>query len=191
MSSVKRSIAQRNNNVTQIVPAIVTVVNTNTPLGDISGASIYRLSLPNVQNVGGIYYVDLSGVDLSGNLLNIAGTFNDKANLIMFSVDVPFPASYTPGLEFTLFFKNPPFQRVYDQGLGPIPLLTLGIVREGIPIPYIVSPPVPWLISENISLDQSLTFKSDGSNYNVVASGPAGWYGTVVLAYLLNAYGPP
>jgi hypothetical protein len=126
-------------------------------------------------------------VDLSGNLLNIDGTFASKANMVRFSVNFPSPASYTPGLECTLFFKNPPFNRTT---VGP-PLLTLGLLSsEEIPIPYIVSPPFPWVVSDTEALDQSVTFKSDGANFNVVASGPAGWYGIPVLTILLNFFNP-
>jgi hypothetical protein len=52
MSSVKRSIAQRNNNVTQIVPTYLGKTGTGGgPFSDISGVSVYRLTMPSVQNV--------------------------------------------------------------------------------------------------------------------------------------------
>jgi hypothetical protein len=186
MTSVQRAYSQRNTNLTQIVPKLIgNSGHIPSPIADISGVSLYLLDLPNVQNAGGVYYVDLNGVDASGNPIDVSGLFDtDKANIVNFGVNVPFPASYSPGLEFTIFFKNPPLDRV-TQGIGPIPLLTLGLVAlDGAPIPYIVSPPIPWLSGPNIA--QSLTFKSDGTAYNVTSSGPAGWYGVPVLSILLN-----
>jgi hypothetical protein len=194
MSSVKRGYAQRNhnvthNNLTQLVPQFVDIL----PETDISGASLYDLTIPNVQFTNSVYYVDLSGVDLSGNLLNVDGKFypffpsgntNTPINIITFTVTIPVPASHYPGLEFTIFFKNIPFNRIEG-----IPLLTIGIIEqsyEGPPIPYIVSPPFPSAVGQNVF--PSITMKSDGTNYNVVSSGPAGWMGVPALSVVLAAY---
>jgi hypothetical protein len=60
------------------------------------------------------------------------------------------------------------------------------IYQGGPPIPYIVSPPFPSVLAENIN--PSITFKSDGTTFNVVASGPAGWMGVPALSVILAAY---
>ena len=188
MSSVARKYFQRNTNLIQIIPEPTEGLPDGGPPGlDLSGVALYVLNLPTVQSSGGIFYVDLSGVDTSDELLNVSGeilTTGINANMITFGINVAIDPSYVPGMEFTIFFKNPPFDRVNDG--GPFPLLTIGIVSisgPGAPLPYIVSPPVPWLTAEGIS--QSVTFKSDGTNYNIVSSGPAGWMGIIPLALLL------
>ena len=182
--SVQRAYAQRNGNNNQIIPVYAGML----PNTFINNCAVYTLNLPTVQNVKGIYYVDLSGVDLSGNLLDVAGTFqsldlsSNSINIIAFAINVPAPASYYPGLEFTIFFKNIPFDRLINQ------ILTIGIVSfSGAPIPYIVCPPVPAAIAP---VSPSITLKSDGSDYNVVSSGPAGWMGAPALGVILNAYSP-
>ena len=194
MSSTQRVFSQRNNNVTQLIPKFLVNFGNNLggPFADISGASCYSLNLPNVLNNGGIYFVDMKGVDSSKNLLNLDGRFDNFINIINFTVNVPFDAAYCPGLEFTIFFKNLPFDRL-PQSQGP-PLLTIGLIGSGdIPLPYILSPPAPWLLgdvsmSETIknNISQSLTFKSDGSKFNVVSSGPAGWLGLPALSILIS-----
>ena len=176
MSSVQRAYAQRNVNnssVTTVVPTFVdTLPNESFPL-NLQDVNVYSLDFPNVQH-GSTFVVDMSAKDSSGDLLNVNGIFsiNDaSANIITFAIDMSNVAVLYPGLEFTVFFKNPPLDRV--QGF---PILTIGLLAlDGAPIPYIFSPPLPSLYSPNIY--QSLTFKSDGANFNVVSSGPAGWLG--------------
>ena len=191
MTSVLASYAQRNNNVTQLIPQLVGPI-TSGPFFDLSNVSLYTLNLPSVQNTGGIYFVDLSGVDTDGNLLNVEGLLSSmsdlSANNINFDINVPFNASYAPGLEFTIFFKNLPYDRLF-QNYGPYPpLLTIGIVAfDDAPFPYIFSPPVPIILGPTIY--NSVTFKSDGTSYNIVSSGPAGWLGDAAFAILLSFYG--
>ena len=196
--SIQRAYAQRNVNLTQIIPEFVDILanigGEGAPL-DISGSSIYSLTLPKIQSTGGVFYVDLSGNDASGNVLDFSGTVTvntTTAYIINFIVNVPFPASYAPGLEFTIFFKNIPYSTIPSE--GP-PLVTIGILSaesislEAPPIPYIFSPPIPSLIA-NVS--NSVTFKSDGTQYTIVSSGPAGWLGLGVFAAILgfNGGGP-
>jgi hypothetical protein len=96
-------------------------------------------------------------------------------------INAPVDPAFYPGFEFSIFFKNPPIDRVT---VSP-PLLTTGILSlEGAPLPYITCPPVPWLTAPNIV--PSITLKSDGANFNVVSSGPAGWLGLPALTILLN-----
>ena len=182
-------------NLTQIIPEFDSILPNIGGMGaplDISGSSVYILNLPKVQSTGGVFYVDLSGNDASGNVLDFSGVIvanSNTAYIINFVVNVPFPASYAPGLEFTIFFKNIPYSTI------PNPFVTIGILSpESIslgapPIPYIFSPPVPSFIA-NVS--NSLTFKSDGTQYNIVSSGPAGWLGLGVFAMTLgfNGGGP-
>lgn len=178
MTSIQRSYAQRNTNSAQIVPEYNGTFSEGGPF-DLSGVAYYTLNLPLVQYTGGSFFVDLSGVDTDGNLLNLEGQLIANSNRIYnvnFIVNVPFQASYVPNMEFTIYFKNTPFNR-FDLG----PILTIGIIKsDGAPYPYILSPPAPVLFGPKIH--QNVTFKSDGTNYNVVASGPAGWTG----AYLMN-----
>jgi hypothetical protein len=139
--------------------------------------------MPNVQRVGGVYYVDLSGVDTSGNLLDFSGEVNEAANNINFTLNVPFNPGYAPGLEFTIFFKNPPFDRI-TEGYNGLPLLSIGIVnQDGNVFPYMYSAPLPWTYGP---ISYSVTFKSDGTRYSVTGSGPV-WYGPAVIALLLDA----
>ena len=186
MTSVLRTIAQRNTNSSQIIPVFNgTITDSFGPLGDLSGAAYYTLNLPTVQYTGGSFYVDVSGVDLSGNLIDVSGQFRSGGNYIAntnFIINVPIAASYVPNMEFTIFFKNIPFNR-----LGS-PAFTIGIISEpnaGPVLPYTYSPPAPLIVAENIY--PSVTFKSDGTKYTIVSSGPAGWLGPYLLSLLVNS----
>ena len=188
MPAFHRTIAQRNNNITQIVPQFVDIL----PSSDISGAALYNLNISNVQFTNGVYFVDMSGADSTGTLLDISGLFYpfvlngdtlQPISIVTFALNVQAAASNYPGLELTIFFKNLPLNRLF----GMIPLLTIGIViNSGIPVPYIVSPPFPSALGANIS--PSITLKSDGTSFNVVSSGPAGWMGIPALSVILAAY---
>ena len=191
MSSLVRGagFAQRNNNVTKLTPVYETTFdNTNIlPDIDISNCPIYSLNLPDVQHVAGIYYVDMNGVDSNNNLIDLNGIFGNETipiTMVAFSVNIPTPASIYPGQEFTLFFKNLPIEN-----LPYAPLMTIAIIVPFIgPIPYIFSPPFPATIGNYQNLSVSLTFKSDGSNFNIVSSGPSGWLGLANIAGLLELY---
>jgi hypothetical protein len=184
--SAQRSIAQRNNNNSQIIPESLGLMPDSPSFSD---TAVYKLTLPTVQHTQGIFYVDLSGRDSSGNLLNVDGlftsVFNNSSNsihIITFMIDVPEPAAYRPGFEFTIFFKNIPFDRLE----GGLNLLTIGLVNPTLPpLPYILCPPFPTTVS-NVS--SSVTLKSDGEKYNVVSSGPAGWMGAAALSVILGSY---
>jgi hypothetical protein len=160
-------------------------------------APYYSLTIPTHPPLeGASYYVDLSAKDTSGNFLDLSGYVyaNDvSASIINFVVDFPTALStpYT-GLEFTIFFKNPPLERVPFTLLGPgVPLLTIGLIDltgPG-PLPYIVSPLAPWLYSVSPSVPRianSITFKNDGSRYNVISSGPAGFLGLYLFSFILG-----
>ena len=182
--SVKREYSQRNTNNTKLVPVFMEKSDCATPIAPLTQVSHYHLNITNLQNVGGIYYVDLSDVDSSGNPLDFTGavntpTTNNLANIINFGVNISVNAALYPGLEVTVFFKNPPDPSSLQHG----PLLSLGLFSTDSE-PYIVSPPYPWLAVPTLS--QSITFKSDGTNFNVFSSGPAGWYGIPVLIFLLQ-----
>ena len=191
--SIQRSFATRNNNVTQLTPEYSGIL-ANVSNFDISGAAVYTLNIPDAQYIGGIYYVDLSGIDLSGNLLNFDGQLHaldvsganpeSYINIINFAINVPESAKNYPGLEITIFFKNIPYDRI--DSYGP-PLLTIGLLKvDGAPIPYIVSPPVPSILGPRIH--QSITLKNDNRTFNVVSSGPAGWLGLPALSAILTIY---
>ena len=191
MSSVSRGFAQRNTNITKLVPQFSGIL----PQTDISGAAVYTLNIPNVQSTNGIFYVDMSGVDISGSLLNYDGEFRPFGpdsdsfpyiSIITFVLNIAAVPSVYPGLEFTIFFKNLPLNRLSE--LGGIPLLTIGLgdYSTFAPIPYIVSPPVPSALGPNIS--PSITLKSDGTYFSVVSSGPAGWMGVAALSAVLAVY---
>ena len=194
MSSAIRHYAQRNTNNTQLTPVYYGPLDESFgPIFDISGSTEYSLNLPNVQNVGGVYFVDMSGVDLSGNLLDLSGQFVANSNpiyIITFRVNIPPAASYATGTEFTIFFKNIPYNRLFT---GPtLPLLTIGIVSSAdgdAPYPYILTPPLPTTLA--LTQHQSVTFRSDGTNYSVVSSGPAGWAGPYLMALLVASITSP
>lgn len=186
--SVLRRYAINDANVTQLTPKFEGVL----PNTDISGCSYYSLTIPNAQYGNNVYQVDLSGFDLSGNLLNVDGLFypffpngtsQTPIAILCFKVNIPIQASVYPGVEFTISFKNIPFNR-----LG-IPLLTIGLLPNsemGIPLPYILSPPYPQLLGSSIY--PTITMKSDGDNFVVSSSGPAGWLGLPALSVILSAY---
>ena len=182
--SVQRRYAQRNNNMTTLVP-IFSGILPDIPV--ISGSSVYTLSIPNVQYVGGIYTVDLSGVDTNGNLLDINGLFSsgmsgNTINILNFVIDSSSAVHY-PGLEFTIFFKNIPT----DRFTANFPLLTIGILDNiNIPLPYILSAPFPGALSPNTS--PSITLKSDGQIFHITSAGPAGWLGLPALALILSNF---
>lgn len=189
MTSVYRAPAQHNTNSTALIPSYQGVINFNgAPLGDLSGSAFYSLDMTNVQYVGGSYYVDMGGVDLSGNPLNFDGQFIANGNRIVninFLVDVPMPASYRPNLEFTIYFKNIPF------GSLASPILTIGLLSTngGPPLPYIYSPPAPLMVAQDIY--PSITLKSDGTKYTVASTGPAGWLGPYLLTSLVGSISLP
>jgi len=186
MSSTQRAFAQRNNNVTTLIPVLDSSSN---------GTFTYRLDLPSYY-VGGIYIVDLAGNDSNKNPIDgsgiisveggIGSAFPGRVNTVTFVVNTPLiPPSVYPGAEFTIFFKNYPAN--VESFFGP-PLFTIGIssgIYEGFLPPYIFSPPLPVLFTNDGF--QSITLKSEGKNsFSVVASGPAGWLGVAALLSLLS-----
>lgn len=190
MTSVQRKYVQRNNNLIKIVPRYETSIGDEDPFGgpgfNMDNIPVYVLSLPTVQYTGGTFYVDLAENDTAGNSIRTNGRFTVSSNsefytnMILFALDVPFNPAHEPGLDFTIFFKN--------VQLNDFPLLSLGLVSlDGAPIPQIASPPLPQMTGPDIS--NSLTFKSDGTKYNVVSSGPAGWLGAFGLASIINQFG--
>jgi hypothetical protein len=183
MTSVQRVFSQRNNTVTQIVPTLADIHTS----ADLSGVASYTFDVPNIQSSGGIYYIDLSSVDSSGNPINCNGVLtvnSNHLNMVTFVLTPSFNPAYAPGLEFTVFFKNPPLASIQYN------FLTIGLQKtytEAPPIPYIYSPPLPSAFSPG-DIFQSLTFKSDGTNFNVTSSGPAGWMGVGLINVLLGFY---
>lgn len=184
--SVIRSYYQRNNNNTQLIPEFVDVLPSNAFM---SNSSLYSLTLSNVQYTGGIYFVDMSQADTLGNSINYNGIISTPAistyNIynVNFTINVSAPATSYPGLEFTVYFKNIPYNTLSNE-----PLLSIGILSSGgPPVPYILSPPFPSLFGVNAN--PSITLKSDGTNYNVISSGPAGWMGLPALLTILTGYG--
>lgn len=187
--SVQRYFAQRNTNITQIVPERISAPPSPQ---SITNSALYKLSIRNAQFVGGSYYVDLSDVDTSGNAIDFDGQFRPIQDpsgsyfyVTCFTIDVDTPASVYPGLEFTIYFKNLP-------GVGTGRLDTIGIVSQfaldnNSLFPYIMSAPFPPFVGGN-SGTPSITLKSDGYNFNVVASGPAGWLGLPALSAIWAAY---
>ena len=188
MTSVLRYTSQRNTNSTQIVPVYGGILPQGGPF-DLSGSAYYTLNLSKVQYSGGSFYVDLSDKDASGNPLDFSGRFLSGGNsiaVVNFVVTVDIPASYATNMEFTIFFKNIPYSSIGAP-------LTIGLLApeallgDAPPYPYILSAPAPPLIAPFIF--PSLTMKSDGTNYTVVSSGPAGWMGIYLLAILVSSLG--
>jgi len=195
MTSIARSFAQRNTNSSQIIPVFEGTMTdifgdlsgtpfgdlSGSPFGDLSGAAYYTLNLPKVQSTGGSFFVDLDGVDASGNLIDLNGSYVAGGGYIYntnFIVNVPIDAAYVTNMEFTIFFKN------FTRFNGPF---TIGIIStSGAPFPYTFSPPVPVIFGYT---SPSITFKSDGTQYTAVASGPAGWLGPYLIASLVNSIG--
>lgn len=204
MSSLTRGsgFAQRNNNLTKLVPVYeFPPLTYEYPFIDVSNCPIYTLNLPDTQHIGGIYNVDLSDVDSNGLPIDLSGLVTTTGpaiskrgmSIIGFNVNITTPASLYPGQEFTIFFKNiPTFLNGLPSYYGKIPSLTICIfliVDEAPPIPYILSPPGPSLVGSifaNKSI--SITYKSDGENFNIVSSGPAGWFGQPAFAGLIEIF---
>jgi hypothetical protein len=172
----------------KIVPEFLEILpNINLSGPDLSGAALYSLNLQNVQYTQGVYCVDMSARDSAGDLLNVDGLFFPEVNtlkpisIINFYINIEASASAYPGLELTIYFKNLPLNRLPGH-----PLL-IGIMEsnnEGAAIPYIVSPPSLF----GAKASPSITLKSDGTNFNVISSGPAGWMGIPALSVILAAY---
>lgn len=189
--SVHRSFAQRNNNVTTIVPERLDTLSEI----NITDAAIYRLSINKAHYVGGSYCVDLSAPDAAGNALDFSGVFESIITsgvtipIILFVVEIDTVASIYPGLECPLSFKNMPFLESFSTSF---PFITIGIMsasslaEEAPPLPYIVSPPFPPFLGRNAT--PNLTYKSNGSHFEVSSSGPAGWMGVPALSVILGAY---
>jgi hypothetical protein len=185
--SVQRRYAQRNGNNTTLIPVRY---SEDLTFGNITNAAIYTLNISNSQFVGGIYTVDLSAVDSSGNSLNFDGEFTsitapgDSIPIICFVINVDAVPSVYPGLELTIYFKNAPTDGPFSPTIGI--LASSALTGDTIPLPYIVSPPFPIVAGVNIS--SNITLKSDSDNFDVVASGPAGWLGVPALSAILTAY---
>jgi hypothetical protein len=183
--SVQRSFAQRNNNNTKLVPVRY---SDTLSFANITNAAIYTLNITNAHLTKGMYYVDLDDYDSSGNSIDLNGTFTSLQNpsgdtlpIVCFVLNIETSASAYPGLEIPISFKT-----------TSNPFLTIGILSasslqaETIPLPYIVSPPFPPTAGYNIS--PNITLRSDGDNFDVAASGPAGWMGVPALSFILSAY---
>lgn len=185
MTSVQTRFAQRNSNNNQLIP--VRYPN-DLSFFNITNAAIYTLNITNAQYTGGMFYVDITENDADGNPLNLDGTFAALAGspppeipIIIFAVNIDIDPAVYPGFEIPLFFRNLPN------------LTTIGIISassltgDTVPLPFIVSPPFPGrIVGTNIS--QNIRFKSDGENFDVVSSGPAGWFGVPALATILTAF---
>jgi len=190
--SVHRSFAQRNNNVTTIVPERF---SESLTFNNITGAAIYTLRINKAHYVGGSYCVDLSAPDSDGNALDFSGVFesivtsDNTIPIILFVVEIDTVAAIYPGLECPLSFKNMPFLESFST---TFPFITIGIMsdasfmEEAPPMPYIVSPPFPPFLGRNAT--PNLTYKSNGSHFEVTSSGPAGWMGVPALSVILGAY---
>jgi hypothetical protein len=190
--SVHRSFAQRNNNVTTIVPERFPESLTEI---NITGAAIYTLRINKAHYVGGSYCVDLSAPDSDGNALDFSGVFESitvsgqTIPIILFAVEIDTVAAIYPGLECPLSFKNMPFLESFST---TFPFITIGIMSdaafmmEAPPMPYIVSPPFPPYLGRNAT--PNLTYKSNGEVFEVSSSGPAGWMGVPALSVILGAY---
>ena len=130
----------------------------------------------------------MNDVDTDGNLLNYSGKLtsqpsNCAINAITFVLDISETAPIYPGFEFTIFFKNIPYDLIGDTYNNPFTTIGLVSYNENAPIPYIFSPPFPSFLGANIF--SSVTLKSDGTAYNVVSSGPAGWLGFPAIQSIL------
>lgn len=182
MTSVLRHYAQRNTNSQAVVPEFGGIIDTGGPFFDLSGTRYYNLNFPTVQYSGGSFYVDLAGLDSSGNPLNLFGQLLANDNRIYnvnFILNVPKPASVVPNMEFTVYFKNLPYN-----SFPSFPVLTIGILSaKGAPYPYTLSPPAPALFAP--SINPSITVKSDGTDYTITSSGPAGWLGPYLIGTLI------
>jgi hypothetical protein len=196
MTSVQRKYAQRNNNLIKIVPRYETSIGAEEPAEgpgfSMNDIPVYTLSLPTVQYTGGTFYVDLAENDTAGNSIRRTGEFrtvNDNEfylPMVLFTLEVPFNPAHAPGLDFTIFFKNTISEGTPIASVGLISL-DENFFMGDVPIPQIVSPPFPQFTGFDVS--NSVTFKSDGTKYNVVSSGPAGWMGVFALASLLTQFG--
>jgi hypothetical protein len=179
----------------KVIPNFISNINTFNPEFDLSNNELsfsnvkfYSVDLETagtkVPYTGNTYVVDLSGVDNRGSNIDLTGEWIGSnarpIHMANFQVRTGLLASKAPGSEFTIFFKNVPL----DFPDGP-PFVTIGLVPEyhanGYPQPYLFSPPNPNVTVQNNTgrsyISPSLTFKSDGDNYNVVSSGPASWLG--------------
>lgn len=199
MSSVQSRYAQRNNNNIQVIPEYVSNTTAAGVFLDFSDVATYVIPMPDVQNSGGIFYVDMGSVDSSNNPLDVSGlvkvhgvTNTVKSSIIVFDVSGPLPAAFCPGLEFTIFFTNIPYARLHPITIGSPPnqltygLITIAITNNKIThAPYVYSAILPTLFTDVI---QSVTFKSDGKHYNIVSSGPQGWLPAYLLRITLNSF---
>jgi len=136
--------------------------------------------------------------DAAGNALDFSGVFESIITssvtipIIVFVVEIDTVATIYPGLECPLSFKNMPFLESFSTSF---PFITIGIMsasslaEEAPPMPYIVSPPFPPYLGQNAT--PNLTYKSNGSHFEVSSSGPAGWMGVPALSVILGAYSSP
>jgi hypothetical protein len=188
---------------------------------DVSGVSYYSLNLETASAktpyAGQTYYVDMAGVDNRGSNIDLSGLWissnaggGGSSNFTAFAgfgVKTTVPATKAPGSEFTVFFTNfPPLvlHTYSSSNHSPIPV-SIGLLPQNLSnfessAPYLYCPPGPQLFGNfqagaNLVTSPSVTFKSDGNNYNVVSSGPASWLGlfnfVAILAFVGGGYGPP
>ena len=164
--SVQRSFAQRNNNVVNLVPERPTsgywdgyyLLNI-----DPTTCSIFNVDVSQLET-DGTYRVDPT-VDRFGYTNNNITRHRIYTAIIL----DPTVASSYPGLEFTVNFINTDYNLEDNNTFVSVcPDATL--TGEGDEY-YIHSP----LYGFDWSTTQSLTFKSNGTKFTVISSGPTSW----------------
>ena len=165
--SVQRSFAQRNNNVVNLVPEMAT------------SGYWYETYLLNIDpRNGSVFNVDLIPLTLTRTNLTVTNQVDVEGYLNSTSIDGiefaiivdPTIAKTYPGLEFTVNFINTDYNLEDNNTFVSVcPDATL--TGEGDEY-YIHSP----LYGFDWSTTQSLTFKSNGSKFTVISSGPTSWF---------------
>ena len=164
--SVQRSFAQRNNNVVDLVPVKATsgywnghyLLNIDPRNCSTFNVDLTVLDITNTDNSF------INQVDVEGYLTNVT-----NADGIDFAIIVdPTIATSYPDLEFTVNFVNTNYNLDSNTFVSVCADATL--IDDGNE-KYMRSP----LRGFDWSTTQSLTFKSNGTKFTVISSGPTSW----------------
>lgn len=165
MTSIKREYAQRNTNVTTVVPVINTSHTTYYNINiDPRYSSVFTVDLTTITPQSGI---NVSTPNTSTNTgdapyLNLS---NQYVFYFLLNLDSSMAKNY-PGLEFTIFFKNA--RHITNAGESWI-----SFYSKVFPTTECDIFTSRYMLSSYNTL--SVTLRSDGDSFTVVSSGPQAW----------------
>jgi len=162
MTSIKREFAQRNTNVTTVVP----VLNDGYYYLNIDPrySSVFTVDLTKITSESG-QTVDTPDTSIIAGDAPYIRLTNQYVYYFLLNVDSSIAKNY-PGLEFTIFFKN----AKYVSHTGDSWISFYSKVFPTNECDVFTS---RYMLAYYNTL--SLTLRSDGDNFSIVSSGPQAW----------------